>query len=722
MYKKIISILTILVLFQGIAVADAMQYDTLLEVQLPDGFIPEEHFAKNKNTFEPSGEPPTFNAESTVDYLIITDTSHWNIINSDFKQWKIIHDMKIDTIAILNISNILSDPDCWVNGTYGDATNKSNGNPWIEDNEEITTSFELFNDTQCKIRNCIRKYVNEYHTNYVLLVGNKNILPVRMASTYAHSGPSGSWYNDLSHACDMYYACLNNSMNNNTNDRWMENRFGDGVYWASVPQWDKIDWEYDVLLGRALVSNSVELFNWINKTKKYRTNISSYLDNSIVASKDSSNNIDDYVWTQIRDEFPDKINFLNNQNISQTQWNILDDYCNGLVDGWNGFNLIYHSGHGGTLYSPYQPSNLNNNKWANFLYTEGCNSADFGTDTSSRMENWMKDDGGVYGGISNSAYGWFIASTWYGEEMFKIMFNESYGVFEKNFCKAHFDARENIGWELHSVAPMIFKETNFFGDPSIEYHLSSEEFEIQPLTINNQSTNVSCTTNYWNVSIINASGNVFDWVIETSPDIGNASGNNEPSGTKSCSLTSLDANTNYTVYVNVSNNYNYVFWFETPELYQPTDESPFNNSYIDIYDISLSCNINNYEHDIINVSFYWGNGTKICDINNTTSSYFLCNLLENISLNWLEHDTIYNWYVNISDGINYTGPVWSFKTCKSWDIVPDGNVNYLDASLFVSNYLQTVEPAGSESWDINNDGNTNYLDASTLVSHYGWET
>lgn len=717
MFKKIIAILLILILIQGIATANS--YDYVLDTQLPEGFIPEEHFAKNNKPFVPSGETPTYNHQSEIDYLIITDSSLWDVFNTDFKQWKIIHDMKINTISIVNISDILSDSDCWVNGTYGDATNKTNGNPWVENNDEIKSDYSLFNDTQCQIRNCIRKYSDLYNIQYVLLAGNKNIVPPRMVTTYAHSGPSGSWYN-YTHASDMYYACLNKTMNSNTNTKWMENCFGDDVWWVSVSNWDDIDWEYDVLVGRIPISNTDELYNWINKTKNHRTDISSYLDNFIVATKDSSNNIDDYVWTQINDEFPVEISFLNEGYISQTQWNILDDYCNGNIAGWNGFNIIYHSGHGGTLYNPYQPVNLINNNLPNFIYTEGCHTADFGTDTNSRMEHWIKDDSCAYAGISNSAYGWFIASTWYGEEMFKIMFNETCGILEKNYCKAHFDSRENIGWELHSVAPMIYKETNFFGDPALEYRYSSEQFNLEPIGVTNQSINVSCDTQYWNISIINASGNVFDWTIETVPDIGNASGDNESNGVKSCDLTTLDTNTNYTIYVNISSDNNYVFWFKTPELYQPTDENPSNDTYVDIYNVFLSCNINNYENDIINVSFIWENGTEIYEIKNTTASYFNIDLIDNLSVDWLPHDTTYRWYVKITDGINYTGPIWEFTTSKAWDILPDKTVNYLDASLFVSHYLETVSPPGSKSWDINNDGTANYLDASALVSHYNW--
>jgi hypothetical protein len=53
-----------------------------------------------------------------------------------------------------------------------------------------------------------------------------------------------------------------------------------------------------------------------------------------------------------------------------------------------------------------------------------------------------------------------------------------------------------------------------------------------------------------------------------------------------------------------------------------------------------------------------------------------------------------------------------------WDLNQDGYVNYLDASIFVSSYLDTG-PSGWIMADINDDGIVNYLDASILVSHYG---
>ncbi|GAH31662.1 unnamed protein product, partial [marine sediment metagenome] len=102
-------------------------------------------------------------------------------------------------------------------GSYSDATNATNGNPWVPDGKEITSNWDMFNDTQAKIRNYLR-YAVLGNCEYVLLGGNKDIVPPRMICSWADgtgdcSGPD----DDTSHASDMYYACLHYCMNNNTN-------------------------------------------------------------------------------------------------------------------------------------------------------------------------------------------------------------------------------------------------------------------------------------------------------------------------------------------------------------------------------------------------------------------------------------------------------------------------------------------------------------------------
>jgi len=447
----------------------------------------------------------------TYEYIIILNESYWNLVNNQFKHWKELHDAKINNILVVNVSDIINNPDYWVNATYGDATDASGGNHWIANGKQISSNYNLFNDSQAKIRNFLRYAYDTYSTEYVLLFGNRDLVPVRQACSYATGDEGGSYYNDLSHASDMYYACLHKTMNNNTNTRFMENR-------CYSYGWDDIDWGYDLCVGRVLINSMNEARRWINKTiDAYQGNsIDEYLKNHIVATKNNANQISSMTWSMIGDEFQENQTFLNNRNISSSQWNNIDDYVNGLIDGWSGFQFIYHTGHGGTLWTPYQPSNCFNDETPQFVYTEGCHSANFGSTSSSRMEQWLQDDGCAYAGIANSAYGWFIASTYYGESLCDYLFdNQTTNVW----CQAHNDAREAHPTTNNSVFAMIIKESNFFGDPALEYQWYSES-PIKMLTPN-QTTyttphiviNWSSCTGVSRYSVIVAEDESFNSII-----------------------------------------------------------------------------------------------------------------------------------------------------------------------------------------------------------------
>ena len=464
------------------------QYDIRL-------FVPEHYYDAGQRiepeevTFLIYYEPPDdqghlFDPENPdVDYLIITNETFYPILDEFFVSWKLSSDNKISSIFMTNVSDITANSSNWINSSYSDSINTDN--PFIPDGKQITSHYMMFNDTQAQIRNFIRYYNDTYNTKYVLLAGNKDVVPPRMASTRASGDSCSSFDNDLSHASDLYYAALDYCANNNTNSYWMENP-------CCGANWDEVDYGIDVHVGRALVGNISQAFNWINKTKNYvdgdkDSNAYKY---QIVACKDSGNNIDNQSWTgwydgafsgiELGDEYPANFTFVNGQNITQAQWIVMDDYVNGDIDNIDGINIIYHTGHGGTLNNAYggcyNNNNCNNSEAPNFVYTEGCHSGNIGEVTNSRAEYWLVDDGCTFAEIVNSAYGWFVASTYFGEDMMSAMFNDTRGLNELTFCAAHDIARESQGsTTADGVWAMIFKETNFFGDPALEYQWYTED-------------------------------------------------------------------------------------------------------------------------------------------------------------------------------------------------------------------------------------------------------
>jgi len=428
-----------------------------------------------KTVFQPTHDPQNPDYE----YVIITNSTLWQTFNDEFKDWKITNDPKINNIWIVNVSDILGWRSYTVDDILGDATNESLGNHWNPDGTEATENLSIFNDTQAQIRNFLRDCYDTENTRYVLLGGNKDLVPTRQAATCASGDGCGTYDNDWSHASDMYYSNLHYPMNNVSYEYFMQSECcGYGF--------DLVDWGFDLYVGRALVNNVSTLNNWIGKTKNYTSgnDNGNYLSNMICCAKDNANSITDDTWLDLGGEYSASIyrqmypisnlTWVNGQNISQAQWDIMDDYVNGNVAGWDGIHMILAAGHGdyhsGRLWDQYHSWICDNGDVPNFVYSESCLVGAFGTTTTTCVEDWMKYNSCMVAGIHNSAYGWFGASTFFVEDFLEEMFNQTLGNQTLNFCKAHQDARENTGHTLYDgVWAMIYKETNFFGDPALDW-------------------------------------------------------------------------------------------------------------------------------------------------------------------------------------------------------------------------------------------------------------
>ncbi|RLE45744.1 hypothetical protein DRJ25_05205, partial [Candidatus Woesearchaeota archaeon] len=83
------------------------------------------------------------------------------------------------------------------------------------------------------------------------------------------------------------------------------------------------------------------------------------------------------------------------------------------------------------------------------------------------------------------------------------------------------------------------------------------------------ATDVSVSISELSCNISDPDGDLMNWTIETSPDIGNASGNNAGNGTITCSVSGLQYGTTYHWYVNVTDGEiwsNVTFTFTTEEV------------------------------------------------------------------------------------------------------------------------------------------------------------
>ena len=105
------------------------------------------------------------------------------------------------------------------------------------------------------------------------------------------------------------------------------------------------------------------------------------------------------------------------------------------------------------------------------------------------------------------------------------------------------------------------------------------------------ATDVEITLSQLSIDISDPDGDTFNWSIETSPNIGSASGDNENNGTKTCSLSGLNYGTTYTWYVNVTDGFdwtNQTYSFTTRNAYTPANPSDFSAATDSRFQITLT--------------------------------------------------------------------------------------------------------------------------------------
>jgi hypothetical protein len=159
----------------------------------------------------------------------------------------------------------------------------------------------------------------------------------------------------------------------------------------------------------------------------------------------------------------------------------------------------------------------------------------------------------------------------------------------------------------------------------------------------------------------------------------------------------------------------------------PSGEVPTDgDDYTNIYDIYMNVTVSDadaIDDGSLTATFYWANHTSITSVSSladgATASVYLPDYIEP---DWLDHSTLYEWYVNVTDSYDTTqSSVYNFTTEHRTDLNHDRGVDGSDVSLLVSHYGETLT-SGSEPWDIGpgqGDGIVNALDVSVLVTFYG---
>ena len=144
---------------------------------------------------------------------------------------------------------------------------------------------------------------------------------------------------------------------------------------------------------------------------------------------------------------------------------------------------------------------------------------------------------------------------------------------------------------------------------------------------------------------------------------------------------------------NISESFNYTITNSVPEVILI---SPENGAVDEATNVTLSISISESDNDNMNVTFYnMTSGLPICTNNTISPGVVYC------YWDTKTYSTIYNWSVNVTDGLNITSsPIWNFTTsaqpnsCSwtsgAWSIIGSDLCNISSPYNLLGNFLSIV--------------------------------
>ena len=345
--------------------------------------------------------------------------------------------------------------------------------------EDIYATYDGIDKAE-KIRNFIKDAYLNWETEFVLLGGDSNIVPVREFFTYTNEGGNAGFI-----ASDLYFACLDGSFNDNGNDLWGEPDDGENG--------GDVDLRAEVYVGRACIGNESEISNFVMKTLAYeQTPIEDpYLKKALMVGEF-------LLWAWGGDYKDEMINGSSNHGYSTvgiptSEYNVSTLYDRDWENNnWpnselknrinDGINVINHIGHAGAGYNMKlersDVCDLINDKYC-FIYSQGCTSGAFHNAENRKdciAEYFtVKTSNAAFAGIWNANKGWGKASSTDGpsqkfdREFYDAIFNE--GVrYPKKKCigVANQDSKEDNIYRINEPCMRwCYYELNLFGDPQI---------------------------------------------------------------------------------------------------------------------------------------------------------------------------------------------------------------------------------------------------------------
>ena len=395
-------------------------------------------------TVSRQNQPSIVNPAETYNYVIITNAA----LNESFQplvDWKTQKGLNV-TIVLLEA--ILSDPDYFSNGLYGDGP------------------LQKCNDTAARVRNFIKDAYANWETEYVLLGGRNSIIPSRGTYGYVATDPITV---DLNLPCDMYFGALDGSWNNDN-----DTICGEGVYSAGSgsPQngtaGDEADLYAEVYIGRAPVATPENVGNFVNKTIWYENATDdAYFMKAVMIGETLD---DETEGANSKDLASDKIPQYTTRRIYSRDRTFSRTAIINAIN--SGTHILNHDGHTNEGIMMELTRNdvdtiITNTEYF-FGYSVGCYAA--AIDMDGVMEHFLFNPNGAFAFVGNTRYGWYSPGTTYGVgDQFDRQFFDTVNNTVRNLGKALQASKENFaGGTLGNSARWTYYELILLGDPETE--------------------------------------------------------------------------------------------------------------------------------------------------------------------------------------------------------------------------------------------------------------
>jgi hypothetical protein len=335
--------------------------------------------------------------------------------------------------------------------------------------ENVKAGYTGVDDAE-RLRNFIIDAYSNWETEFVLLGGDINIIPLR--KLYCNGGGEIDQI-----PSDLYYQCLDGNYNSDNDSYWGETTDGPGG--------SDVDLMAEVFIGRASAETRVEMSNFVYKTLAYEnaTESSPYLRKAMMVGEELGfGGVSEYATATMEEiRLGSSEHGYTTAGFASSTLFTVDTLYDRSGYSWtsseiisrmnsNNFGIFNHLGHANAtyvmkFYNADADALTNTNPF--FAYSQGCIPGNFEVDciaehltTSHRR--------GAFAVVFNARYGWGQFNSTDGpSQRFDRQFWDAYfSEYMINLGALNADSHEDNLWDINGdCIRWCYYETNLLGDP-----------------------------------------------------------------------------------------------------------------------------------------------------------------------------------------------------------------------------------------------------------------